>query len=319
LFDGAAVVAGYVNPLSAEKLEPLFAGANAVFLSLDAGYHFPKAIRKDAHVFYLSLQGVLCMRAAVANAIAAGHKDMAYTCSFYDAGYRSSFAVHSAVNHGGARITYNLVTPLKRADLKIEPLADHLATAPDDAVFTAFCGDMLQDFYAAAAAGHVLEGRAVYGSPFAGDEQWLPKTKYPGADVHVCVPWGTGLAGEANAHFMQVLKERKTNANIFSLLGWEAGLVAAYALGLADASAGLEGYAFDSPRGRVMLDADTHQCYAPVYDGVVVRGEATGNCRLVMGGLNAYAGEDHAVLQQDINALTGPMTSWQNTYGCLDS
>src|SRR6201989_3537398 len=38
LFDGCTIVAGYVNPITAEKLEPLFAGANAIFLALDAGY-----------------------------------------------------------------------------------------------------------------------------------------------------------------------------------------------------------------------------------------------------------------------------------------
>ena len=319
LFDGATVIAGYVNPLSAEKLEPLFAGANAVFIALDSGYHFPLSTKKLPHIFYLSLNGALCIRTGAALAVGAGHQNMVYTSSFYDSGYRSAFAAHKGIESAGGQVTFNLITPLKRADLTLAPLAAHLESAPRDAIFAAFCGDMLQDFFTAAAASGVLHGHTVYGSSFAGDEQWLAQSPYPGADVRVCVPWATGLATEANAHFMSILKEKKTNINIFSLLGWEAAQVAAHALSLEDAAAGLEGFSFTSARGTVALAADTHLCHAPVYEATVIKDEVTGNCRLVVDRECAIANEQRKALEDDINSITGPMTSWYNAYGCLES
>jgi branched-chain amino acid transport system substrate-binding protein len=295
LFDGTGIVAGYVNPLSAEKLEPLFASANAVFIGLDAGYHFPSSTQKFPHLYYLSLQGALCIRTAIAKALAEGRKNIAYTSSFYDAGYRSAFAAHKAIEQGGGAVTFNLVTPLKRADITLAPLTAHLQEATPDAIFASFCGDMLQDYFTAAAAGQVFNGHAVYGSAFVGEEQWLAKSPYPGTDVQVCVPWASAL------------------------LGWEAGQVAAKALSLDDAATGLEGFIFSGPRGLVKLDATTHQCHAPVYDATVRKDEATGNCLLAVGGESPYTDEERVALERDINNVTGPMTSWYNAYGCLES
>ncbi len=319
LINGATVVAGYLNPASAEKLEPLFASANAILIALDAGYHVPTSLTKLPHVFYVSLQGMLCIRAAVAKAIASGKNSFAYTSSFYDSGYRSTFAAHKGIADGAGSVTYNLFTPLKRAELTLQPLTEHLDEVTPDAIFAAFCGDMLEDYFAAAAAGDVFKGRAVYGSSFVGEEQWLAKSTYPGADVQVCVPWSTALVTPANKHFMSVLTRKNTNINIYSLLGWEAGQVAAKALSSADALHDLEGYSFSSPRGEVTLDAATHQCHAPVYDAVVKLNEATGKCLLEVQGESAYTAAQREKLETDINNMSGPMTSWVNAYGCLDS
>jgi branched-chain amino acid transport system substrate-binding protein len=318
LFDGVGIVAGYMNPASAEKLQPLFEGANAVLLALDAGYHFPLSTRKLPNVFYISLQGALCARCAVTGAVNAGNRKMAYTGSFYDAGYRSPYAFHRALEDTGGEVTLNHITALKKADFSLEPLLAHLHASPDVAVFTSFCGDMLQDFFAAAVAGHVLDGHVVCGASFMGDETWLAKSIYPGVDVQVCVPWGTGLESSTNKKFMSVMKDKRTGVNLFSLLGWEAGQVAAAAMHSGDYNT-LEGLEIDSPRGTVTLTAGTHQCHAPVYNATVKKDEANGNCRLEINEENPYANTQRKALQHDIETISGSVTSWYNAYGCLDS
>jgi branched-chain amino acid transport system substrate-binding protein len=321
LFDGASVVAGYVNPGSAEKLAPLFAGANALFIALDAGYHLP-SLQLQRHIFYLSLQGMLGCRMATHLAMADGLKNMAFTCSFYDSGYRAAFACNSALPDEGGNIMFNHITKLKRNEFTLEPLAEHLAASGAEAVFAAFCGDMLQDFFAVAAAGDVFKGTGLYGSPFVGDEVWLVQSLYPGVDVQVCVPWAMGVDNAANARFMAQLKAKNTNINLFSLLGYEAALVAAAAMGAASTSeaiALLEGQVITSPRGAVTIDAATHQGHAPMYEAVVRRNEATGNCVLTVLRESGDTEELRGKMAADVTALEGPMTSWVNAYGCLDS
>jgi branched-chain amino acid transport system substrate-binding protein len=322
LFDGVNIVAGYVNPTTAEKLEPLFAGANAVFIALDAGYHFPSSTRKLPHIFYLSLQGALCARTAIKIAMEDGMKNLAFAGSFYDSGYRSSFAFHRGVEEGGGQVTYNLITPLKRSELSLGPLEAHFKETKVDAVFASFCGDMLQDLFTAASAGNVFKNHAVYGSSFAGEEHWLAQSPYPGIDIKVCVPWAAALDNEQNVHFTGQLKKDNKKANIFSLLGWETAKVAAEFLSATDtgeAIASLEGFSFDSPRGVVVLDAATHQCHAPVYEAWIEQNDETGNCVLVLEKESTHTVEQRQRLENDINTISGTMSSWFNAYPCLDS
>jgi len=322
LFDGASIVAGYINPTTAEKLEPLFASAHALFISMDAGYLFPAKLKKLPHIFYLSLNGALCIRTVIKTAIENGSKNIAFAGSYYEAGYRSPFACHRAVEDGGGQVTYNLITPLKRSEFTLQPLVDHLKSSPEDGVFASFCGDMLQDFCTAAAAGNVFTDNVVYGSSFVGEEQWLAQSPYPGIDICVCVPWASRLDNTANVHFMAQLKQNNQKINIFSLLGWECAEVISEILTCADINEAihkLEGYTFCSPRGTVILDADTHQCVVPVYEAKVIKDNNTGNCLLQPIGESPYWEEQRILLEKDINAITGPMTTWYNAYACIDS
>lgn len=322
LLDGINIIAGYVNPVTAEKLEPLFASANSLFIALDAGYHFPSSTKKLPHVFYISLQGALCVRAVIKTAMEDGMKNMAFAGSFYDSGYRSSYAFHRGVEEGGGKVTFNLVTPLKRSDLTLQPLETHCKEIEVDGIFASFCGDMLQDFYSAASVGNVFKEHTIYGSSFSGEEQWLAQSPYPGVDIKVCVPWGNDLDNAANVYFKEQLKKKNKNATIFSLLGWEAGQVIEKIIsvsGTIEAISILEGSVYESPRGTVELDKNTHQTYAPVYEALVKENEKTGNCLLVLQQKSIHTEEQRLRLEKDINNISGPMSSWFNAYACIDS
>jgi branched-chain amino acid transport system substrate-binding protein len=322
LFQGVSVITGYVNPTSAEKLAPLFTSAGALFISLDAGYHFPTSTKKLSPVFYLSLQGALCVRTITAIALEEGKKNMAYAGSFYDSGYRGPYAFHKSIEEGGGTVTFNLITPLKRADITLKPLENNLKTTEVDAVFASFCGDMLQDFCAAAATDNVFKDHSLYGSSFTGEEQWLAQSLYPGRDIKVCVPWASDFKNDSNIHFTELLKNKNKNVNIFSLLGWEAGMVISKIVAVSDIATAinnLEGFEFNSPRGKVKLDAATHQCYAPVYEAWIKKDDTTGNCKLLSSIESAVTEEQRIKLEEDINSIAGPTTSWFNAYACLDS
>ncbi len=322
LMEGATLLAGYVNPKTAEKLSPLFRNGDAIFLCLDAGYHFPTSLKKHDNVFYISLSGALCCRVITKVAVNDGIKKMAYTCSFYDSGYRSAYTFFNCLEEEGGALMFNHVTPLKRQDMTLDPLARHLEESDTQGVFASFCGDMLQDFGKAAAELDIFKNKSIYGAPFMGEEEWLAKIPYPGNDIKVCVPWARSLVNAANENFKEQLAQQKKNANIFSMLGCDAGIVMAKAFKAGDTTAALqvlEGLTYESPRGKVQIDADTHYTNAPLYEGIVQKDVTNGNCLLTITKESAWTEEQRLKYNHELNDLPLQFTSWMNAYACLEN
>jgi|GEM_PF-4070559 len=81
LLSGTDVIIGYMNPLAAEFVHPLFESSGKTLIVLDSGYHFPK-FQKLSHAWFISLQGSLCTRVIVQKAIEDGFRNFAFSCSF---------------------------------------------------------------------------------------------------------------------------------------------------------------------------------------------------------------------------------------------
>jgi branched-chain amino acid transport system substrate-binding protein len=319
---GAEIVTGYVNANTLVKLEPLFASANALFICLDSGMHFPVSLMALPHIFSISLQGALCSRIAISHALADGVRKFAFTCSFYDSGYRSGFGFARSVEDGGAEVTFNHITALKRADFTLSPLESHISEAGTEAVFASFCGDMAQDFLDGVSKSAEFPKIKLIGSSFLADEVWLDKIPFPLMELSVAVPWAAGISNAANTRFKEALKKKKQQANIFSLLAYEAGSVIAAAIHSNDTDEAvrlIEGLTIESPRGTLSFDPVTHLSIAPVYEARIVKNEETGNCRLEVIGFSAYTAGERAKLERDIREFKGSFTSWFNAYGCLES
>lgn len=323
LIDGADIILAYINPLSAEFIHPLFQNSGSLLLVLDSGYHFPSDLNKLSHAIYLSLQGNLCCRSIARAAVEEGHTRFAYTCSFYDAGYRSGFSFVNSLADRGGSIVYNHVTPLKKADFSLAPLSDFLKSRQADAVIASFCGDMTEDFLREGLKLDIFRSHPVFGSPFMGEETWLGKIPYPGNDWVCAVPWSTGLDNPENRHFVDTMEQiRPGKANVFSLLAWEASLL----VGMAEKSGlppekalgVLEGAVLQTPRGSVYVHADTHIAEAPVYHATVIAGEA-GHCRHGAVHEAAHTAEEREKLYGEIATLNAPANAWLNAYACLDS
>ncbi len=320
LFDGVQVVVGYINPDSAIVLQPLFEQAGAVFIAIDAGYQFARSMQLLNNVFTISLQGAHACRVLGRLAAQHGSSRIAYAGSFYDAGYRSSYTFFNGLYDHGGQVTFNHVTKLKRSDFTISDYAAYLQENEGDAIFASFCADMAQDFCGGVQAAGLLSRHRAYCSSFMAEEMWLNKIPYPGGDISTCVTWASGLKSDANMLFKESMQHKRKEANVFSLLGWEAALFVSGILKNEhnDLIAALEHATYTGPRGLVKMDAATHECVAPLYMATIIKNETNGNCTLLPGSPIDERHGDREGFLKDRAAFTQG-TSWLNAYPCLDN
>jgi branched-chain amino acid transport system substrate-binding protein len=319
LMEDADVVVAYINPHTAEYIHPLFASSNKLLLVLDSGFHFPSPKVRLTHAFFISLQGNLSCRIASRLAIQNDCKDVAFTCSFFDAGFRSSYAFHNGITENGGNILYNHVTALHKQEFTVQPLFENMEAKEIKGILASFCGDMAEDFFREGAALGLFEKYKIFGSPFMAEELWLDKLPYPGGDFTAVVPWARSLDLKENNIFLEQLN-KPGKANVFSMIAWEAGMIIA---GLSSSGEEMikeiETGTWNSPRGLIKTDASNHQIDTPLYIATVEKNEATGNCRLKINGEVPFIDEERKKLQHDIDSFEGSANCWFNAYPCLES
>ncbi len=318
LMNGADIVVAYINPSSAEYAHALFEANDKLLLVLDSGMHFPPA-KKLSHAFFISLQGILCCRLTAKLAVDSGFDKNAFTCSFYDAGYRAPVAFASSVGTHGGSISFNHITPLKRSEFTVQPLVDFLAENTTNGVLAAFAGDMAEDFYKHGEETGLFQNNAIFGSPYMIEEVWLDKIPYPGGKTTACSTWARSLDLPENHAFMQALN-KPGKANVFSVIAWEAGLFLAAALSTdSDSiSTAWSTIVLDSPRGKVSMNSETNFLEAPVYICQVIND--SGKSKLTVLSEVTNLDQEISLLHKDVLAFGDQVTnSWHNAYPCLES
>jgi branched-chain amino acid transport system substrate-binding protein len=317
LMNGAEVVAGYVNPATAEALNSLFRAAGKVFIALDAGYHLPIDQGPLSNVITLSLQGAFCCYMVTKTIKDASSGTFVYTASFYDAGYRSGLAYAAGVHDNGGNIIYNHITHLKKENFTLEPLCEFLDSHPSDAILASFCGDMSTDFFKHANEKKLYGKAAIYCSPFMAEETLLDSMSYPGHDAYSVVPWSRELSNKENETFKAAMLKKGRQANVMSLLGWEAALVTSVT-----GSAKMQGLGeteLNSPRGKVRCGTSVRVSEAPVYDGKIMEGNEGGSRFSPVGDLGTSAEAERVRWREIIlEASKVQMDTWHNAYLCIE-
>ena len=316
LLNNTDIIIAYINPITAEFIHPLFENSGKLMIVLDSGYHFPNFQQKLSNAHFISLEGNLCSRAIVRKAAEEGLQDFAFTCSFYDAGYRPPYTYSTSVEDKGGSITYNHITPLKRSDFSLEPLAGYLEENKDAALLTSFCGDMAEDFFRESSKFKSIISSKIYGSGFTAEEFWLSKIPHPGYNWSSSIPWSLTIVSEENKDFVATMENiRQNKANIFSLLGWEAALFIEAAN-----EKSLDAITIHSPRGKVYMNPVTGFSSAPIYYATVAKNKETGNCQLEDITEAENLDEERSRLQHHILAVQNVTSnSWFNAYACLES
>lgn len=322
VINNADVVVAFIGDYHAAKLSPLFATAGKLLIITNAGANYPEAFSTPAtNTVFHSLNDCLCcfITGKYAARQPGGHGAIMAT-SFFDGGYKHTHAFNNAFALLGGAIKHNFVSHYKKEEFNTGTLTTFIKDNPDlRKMLAVFSGDMARLFFEK--MGDVQKDCKLqwYASPMMFDSTpgdfAEPRPAVP--DMCGYTNWLPELDNEANHQFLQYLKiENGKDANLFSMQGWENGLLLMQYVqqrkDAANTEAAIEmlkGKKINSPRGTVILNEHRHTL-GPAY--LVA---ATGNMQVAI--KETMAGTS-AAWEEMLAQIPGEeFTAWRNTYLCI--
>ncbi len=312
LQDNIAILIAYCNSANAESLYHLAAAFQKPFLILDAGMQQPQE-KASPYCYHISLQGLHGCRIA-GNMCGAGNRNVLMATSFYDGGYRGPWSYDRGLSEAGGSICGNYVSSYLSAEFSIDQYLSLLKNTDAAAVAACFSSYLAELFFNALYEKN-REATPVpfYCAPFMAEEQLLGKCNFPGGEFHTVVPWSSSLVNPQQSEFTNSIQQTtNTAANIFHLLGWEAGIVT---MALAEYGIqSLENFSYLSPRGKTTIHSATHYTYSPLYKGKII-GDPNGKCALQITETLLPDADMHVKVMSD--QPTSFMSGWKNNYLCI--
>jgi branched-chain amino acid transport system substrate-binding protein len=307
------LIIAYATSLNAEALYPFAQVSGKPFLFIDAGMEVFEA-KPHPLCHHITLQGLLACRLLGEQASRVAPKVYA-SASFFDGGYRGSWAFQEGVEKNGGSIVGHFVSHYQPAEFRLDSFEQQLQQSEARSVTAAFSSYFVELFMNhlknTAEATRTIP---IFCAPFMADEQLLPSIPFPGATLNTIVPWATSLDSAENKVLMETLKTGKNKtANLFHLLGWEAAFAVQRVISENNSST-LNGWSFDGPRGVVTFHPETNSSYAPLYEGVIGPA-ADGNCQLTITGTIEVSADLHR--EMHFAKPVGEYSRWKNNFFCI--
>jgi branched-chain amino acid transport system substrate-binding protein len=317
------VVVAFAGDHHAIKLSPLFAAAGKLLIITNGGANYPEAFDPPvSHTLFHSLNDCVCcfLTGKYAAGQAGGHGTIMAT-SFFDGGYRHSHAMNNAFQLSGGEIKHHYVSHFKKEEFKTDSLTAFIKDNPDvKKLLAVLSGDMARLFYKHLAEVQDESNLQWYCSPMMFD--CTPgdfEDPRPAVPDGICgyTNWVPELDNETNQAFLQYYKtENGKEANLFSLQGWENGLlIMDYLQQRKDAKNTetaidlLKSKTISSPRGTVSINEQRHVL------GPAHLVQASGNLQITV--LETVTGTPAAWLEMQARIPDEPFSSWRNTYLCI--
>jgi branched-chain amino acid transport system substrate-binding protein len=316
------VVVAFAGDYHAAKLSPLFAAAGKLLIITNAGANYPEAFTTPvSHTIFHSLNDCLCcfLTGKYAARQEGGHGAIMAT-SFFDGGYKHVHAINNAFVLSGGAIKHNFVSHYKKEEFNTEALTAFIKANPEvKKMLTVFSGDMARFFYEKMMEVTKECNLQWYGSPMMFDctpgDFAEPKPAVPGISGYT--NWVPGLDMEANRAFQQYYKtENGKDANLFSMQGWENGLLLLEylrqrkdAVNTESAIDQLKGKPLSSPRGTISVN-EKRFVLGPAH---LVH--ATGFMELTVE--NSLSDVSEAWEEMLAQIPNEEFSAWRNTYLCI--
>lgn len=275
LIENIDILLAFIDQQMADLIYPLISAAGKTLVVINPGANYAENWVPPENVIFLNLQDTLHSKLAGELAIQNGHKEIIFTASYYDGGYHHGHSLVTPYLNKGGNVLYNYITPLRTADFSIAPLQEFLQGSAVKCLFSIFSGDESNQFL------QELEGLGrsdleIFATPQMLEEQTLAKLKGPVSfSIRNYLPWHSGIGSSENTVFKTAVElETKRPVNIFSLLGWEAGiLVAKYQQHGPEMVGRLKDMIITSPRGEMKMDGLSHHLIGPAYEASFGKGE----------------------------------------------
>jgi branched-chain amino acid transport system substrate-binding protein len=277
VLEGVDVLVAFVDLRILEIIKPLLYSSGKLILAVNPGANYPENWVPQSNIVNLTLQhGFLCW--LTGKLAAQMNKTNAATATtFYDCGYLHIAAMVKNFVKAGGKITYNYVNNQRYDDaFDIKPLTGYLSSDKTTnsllCVFDSFPASL---FYSRLNTYDGAGSLHLFVSPMMLEQKALENIaggfNFP---IDGYLPWHAEVENNANKEFMDsYLQQTKRTATVFSLLGWETGLIIHevflnsnenYSDGAEIAGKLAEGK-INSPRGEMKLDTETNYFIAPVY------------------------------------------------------
>ncbi|MCW3085057.1 MAG: transporter substrate-binding protein [Bacteroidetes bacterium] len=314
LQDDVHVIVAYSNPNNAEPFYTLATATQRLFILLDPGVQHPQEM-KHPYIFHISLQ---LMEASYLSGTAAAKqgKKVLMATSFYEGGYRAPWAATKAIEENQGVVCGNYVTPFRVSEFNIDQYLSLMELKKPDVVCASF-SIYLADLFMKALKNEGDKATALpfYCNAFMAEEQELHKWEFPGGTFHAFIPWASAISNPAQQVFVETIKKEKNKAaNIFHLIGWEAGIVCDHLSEKESIPAdALKSWSFESPRGKQIFHPDTHYTYGPLYQASIVQGE-NGKCTLA---LQQQIPADAELQASLLKERPESSSDWKNNYLCI--
>lgn len=313
------VVFGYIGHSMAQLLRPLFLSTNRLLIVLDAGASMPQEWPRCENIIYHSLNNSLGAFYLGELVRRDGIREAAFSTCYYDGGYLHTLALAKGLERAEVAIRYNIATGYIREGFSMSGLKPYMESGGRKAVAAIFSGDFLQWFFQEMNSHFKGGEEAIYLPPFALEEKMLEQAPFPNGRVKGVASWSVDLQNRENDVFVRKMHEEGKTANLFSLLGWEAGQLidilknSGHLIKAGNkAVEHLMESSFETPRGTVAFAPEVNTSYGPLYEADIVENGRNG-CKLdISSAISAKAVFSEMIQIELNNAVSG----WQNSYVC---
>jgi branched-chain amino acid transport system substrate-binding protein len=317
LLEKVDIIVAYIDLRVAPFLEPLMTKEGKLLVIVNPGANHPDSWVPQEGTLYLTLQHAFLSWLSGSLVQKMENKNGIYATTFYDCGYIHGASMLRAFTTDGGTILFNYINNQAYDKFDIDQLAAFLATINDPTnllcVMNALPASL---FYKLLNELPNADKLNLFVSPMMLQEAAL-KDIGDGFKFSIdgYLPWMLSQENAPNKAFVAFYNEQvKHEPSIFSLLGWETGLVLKEIIqsGTTDRKKiinDLTTIKIDSPRGALKLDAPTNHFIAPIHKCAVMNNSSKFKTEWL---------EDINAEWKIFTALPseGPSSGWSNTYLC---
>jgi branched-chain amino acid transport system substrate-binding protein len=265
-------------------LEPLLYSTGKLMVVVNPGANYPGNWIPQPNIVYLTLHHAFLCRLTGQLAAAEASAKAAMVTSFYDCGYLHTAAMVNGFIQRGGSITHNHVSnqPNYQNGFDIQSITNFLQEEKQtQQLLCTLDTPLAKLFYQALNNYEAASGLQVFASPMMLQPDAIAAQDEWSFSVTGYLPWLATDTSAANEDFITSYRVyAKKEATIFSLLGWEAGLVLQQALQQQSGQAEgneiamqLKKTSLQSPRGAMHLHPETQYFLTPAIRQIITGGK----------------------------------------------
>ena len=321
MIDDVDILVGFIDERILELLKPLLLASAKLFILVNAGANQPANWVPQPNIITLSLRhSFLCALNGQA-AASAENKTAAVVSTFYDCGYLHLATVVREFVAAKGKVQFNYINnQLYDDNFNINELISFLDSDKNTKTLLCVLDSLPASlFYKLLNQYEEAHHLNLYVSPMMIEKKALENLNNGfNFSVHGYLPWHLSDTREENLQFINhYQKHLKKAPGIFSLLGWEAGMILKE---ISNNNGGnyrngelltevLKTKKISGPRGTLQLDASTQFYICPAIRCSIPAGSAEMEMEYNLD----FKNEWEAFTEKNTE---GPVSGWTNTYLC---